>query len=179
MSDEKLIGMLRREKVLVDLRLAEKLASSGFGKVGRKKLILSPIEALYLTFIGKLRVFRKDKELGFNELMEHFSKNNPKMLSQFLVYRDLRNRGYVVKEGYGEGIDFLVYDKGDYPNEPARLRVIGVDEGIPIKLERLLDILNFSVMNKKELKLAVIERRGEVVYYTLESFVKERISRED
>ncbi|RLG59256.1 tRNA-intron lyase, partial [Candidatus Geothermarchaeota archaeon] len=138
-----------------------------------------PLEALYLVFIGKLAVIDGKRELTFEDLMKRFASIDEKILSCFLVYRDLRERGYVVKRGYGEGIDFLVYDKGDYPEKPAKFRIIGVDEGIPMKIERLIDILHFSIMNKKELKLAVIERRGEVVYYTLLKFIKEKLYAED
>ena len=31
-------------------------------------------------------------------------------MSVFLVYRDLRSKGYVAKEGFGFGNDFRVYE---------------------------------------------------------------------
>ena len=179
MEKEVFKAILKRNSVFIVKNEAEKLISKGYGKAGRKYLILDPLETLYLVYSGKLVVFGGDKELSFNELVERFSRENPRIFSQFLVYRDLRSRGYVVKPGYGEDIDFLVYEKGEYPNKPAKFRVIGVDEGIPIKIEKLIDILNFSLMNKKELKLAVVERRGEVVYYSVTAFSKNLVEHEE
>jgi len=178
MTKDYITGILRRDKVYVRKEEASDLISRGYGTLGRKYLILEDVEALYLVFNGKLRVFEDSREISFDQLVERFSKHNSYILPQFLVYRDLRSKGYVVRLGYGETIDFLVYDKGDYPEKPAKFRVIGVDEGIPIRIEKLIDILNFTLINKKELKIAVIERRGEVVYYTLESFTKEDLRHE-
>ena len=161
-------GRLYRGNVFLEKSEAVELIRRGYGRVKRDKISLSPVEAAYLAFLGKLSILERNRELSFEELMIKFSSSDPKFLPKFLVYRDLREKGYVVREGYSEDIDFLVFDRGDFPERPAKYRVIGVDEGFPIKVGRLMDILDFSSLNKKELKLAVIERRGEVVYYTLE-----------
>ena len=142
-----------------------------YGEVKKKYVYLDPLEALYLVFTNRIQVRRGDRILSFDELMESFGRIDPDIFSRFIVYRDLRSRGYVVKPGYGETIDFLLYDRGDYPEKPAKYRVIGVDEGHPISILKLMDILRFTIMGKKELKIAVIERRGEVVYYTLKQFM--------
>lgn len=142
-----------------------------YGEVKRKYIYLHPLEALYLVFTNRVQARRRGRILTFDELMEVFGSIDPDIFSRFLVYRDLRSRGYVVKPGYGEAIDFLLYDRGDYPEKPAKYRVIGVDEGHPISILKLMDILRFTIMGKKELKIAVIERRGEVVYYTLKQFM--------
>ncbi len=164
------IGRLRGSKTYLRKEEVEELALKDYGVAKRKYLVIDPLETLYLTFTDRIRVKKGRRIADFEELFDLFSKENPSIFTQFLIYRDLRDRGYIVKAGYGEKIDFLVYDRGDYPGKAAKYRVIGVDEGHPIGVLELMDVLRFTTMSKKELKIAVVERRGEVVYYTLKSF---------
>ncbi|MFQ5711199.1 MAG: tRNA-intron lyase [Candidatus Geothermarchaeales archaeon] len=163
-------GELRRGRIVVRKDEAEEIISKGFGEKKRKYLELSPLEALYLVYAQKLTLKEKGRRIEFDQLMEALTTKDQDTFPRFLVYRDLRSRGYVVKQGYGEKIDFLVYERGEYPSKPAKYRVIGVDEGHSIDILKLIDLLRFSTMSKKELKIAVIERRGEVVYYSLKKF---------
>jgi tRNA-intron endonuclease len=79
----------------------------------------------------------------------------------------LRTRGYVVREGFGSGVDFRVYDRGDYSKDTARYLIVSVQEGKPIQIEDLANALTQSLSLKKELVLAVMNRRGEIVYYSI------------
>ena len=108
-------------------------------------------------------------EYDFQVVLKRFKRNDPKIFSKYLIFRDLVDRGYMVIEGYGKAIDLLVYEKGDYPEKPPSIRVIGVEEGEHIKVSKILDELHFSNLNKKRLVVAVIERRGEVIYYDIRS----------
>lgn len=164
------IGRLRGVKTYLKKEEVEQLVLKDYGVAKRKYLIIDPLETLYLTFTNRIQVKKGKRILDFEELFQIFSKDNPTIFTQFLIYRDLRDRGYIVKAGYGERIDFLVYDRGDYPEKAAKYRIIGVDEGYPIGVLELIDILRFTTMSKKDLKIAVVERRGEVVYYSLKSF---------
>jgi tRNA-intron endonuclease len=84
-----------------------------------------------------------------------------------LVYRDLRGRGYVVREGFGSGVDFRVYERGDYRKDTARYLIVNVQEGKPISVSDLTNVMTQSLSLKKELILAVMNRRGEIVYYSV------------
>jgi tRNA-intron endonuclease len=172
-------GRIRGFKTYLNKEEAEELILKDYGEEKRKYLVLKPLETLYLMFIDKIKVKKGKKYLDLNHLINFYSKINPSIFSLFLIYRDLKSRGYIVKPGYGERIDFLVYERGEYPEKPAKLRVIGVDEGNPISILKLIDILKFSTMSKKELKIAVIERRGDVVYYTLKEFYRKERKKQD
>ena len=39
------------------------------------------------------------------------------------LFRDLKTRGYVVKDGFGFGSDFRVYERGDYGEKGALSRI--------------------------------------------------------
>ncbi|UCD73094.1 MAG: tRNA-intron lyase, partial [Candidatus Bathyarchaeota archaeon] len=86
---------------------------------------------------------------------------------KYLIYRDLKSRGYVVRGGFGWGVDFRVYERGKYGEVTARYLILSMREGKPISLEDLIRVLRQSQTLKKELVLAVMNRRGEIVYYSI------------
>jgi tRNA-intron endonuclease len=73
----------------------------------------------------------------------------------------------VVREGFGLGIDFRVYKRGEYGKETAKYLIYGIQEGRPVSMEELAQTLRYVQSLKKRLILAVLNRRGEVVYYSL------------
>jgi tRNA-intron endonuclease len=87
------------------------------------------------------------------------------MLTKFLIYRDLRSRGYVTKEGFGFGIDFRVYEKGEFEKKPAKYVVFGISEGVQLNVSELSKALTQITRMGKNAVAAVIERRGEITYY--------------
>ena len=81
------------------------------------------------------------------------------------MYRDLRSRGYVAKEGFGFGVDFRLYDRGDFGGKAAKYVVFGLNEGTQKEVESFRKIGEDILKMGKEPILAVVERRGEVIYY--------------
>jgi len=170
------MAVITGEATLIDGKVTVKdkeyidfLAQKGYGNPEEGSgLILSPEESLYLLGKEELKVKDgKGEAFSFKQLAGTFLAENHEVWVRYLIYRDLRSRGYVVKEGYGIGIDFRVYERGFYGKEAAKFIVVGVSEGKPIKVERILEDLRMTQSSKKELILAVVDRRGEVVYYTL------------
>ena len=88
-------------------------------------------------------------------------------LTKFLIYRDLRNRGYVVKDGFGFGSDFRVYERGQFGEKGAKFLVFGLNEGQQEKMGNLQKKIEEITQMGKEPIIAVIERRGEVIYYKI------------
>jgi len=75
-----------------------------------------------------------------------------------------------VKDGFGFGIDFRVYERGEYQKKPSKYLVYALSEGINLKIEDLYDLIDQTVKMGKNPVLAVIERRGEVIYYKASKF---------
>lgn len=141
------------------------------------KYVIHKLGALYL--IDKeitIDDINLAQHFDMDDLIKKFSKHDPYILPKYLIYRDLMDRGYVVVNGYGKGIDLLVYDRGDFPDKPPSIRVIGVEEGDKISIRRLLNEVYLGNLNKKKIIIAVIERRGEIVYYKLNDFKVEAIN---
>jgi tRNA-intron endonuclease, archaea type len=153
-----------RKIVIDETRFQDELRSKGFGEKENAEFILKPYEALYLFHTRRLKLKNKPA-IGFNSLFELLLKYNRNIMSEFLLYRDLRSRGYVAKEGFGFGNDFRVYERGDYEKKPAKYVVFGINEGTNTTAKEFASAVNQIQKMGKEAVVAVIERRGEVIYY--------------
>jgi len=150
----------------------EGLLSRGYGVSEDNGLTLTFHEALYLLGNGDLEIENEEKgeKMGFQDLLNLSRTMDENAWVRYLIYRDLRKRGYVVREGFGLGIDFRVYERGEYGKETATYLIFGIQEGQPVSMEELTRTLNYVQSLKKKLVLAVLNRRGEVVYYSLSQF---------
>jgi tRNA-intron endonuclease len=162
-------GQLEKKGVKVpEERFMDALTSRGYGMPGRKNFLLSFHEALYLVDKGMLGVEDdKGKEVDFQQLLRCYEAVNENAWANYLIFRDLRSRGYVVREGFGQGVDFRVYERGEYGKGTAKYLIVSAQEGKPVAVERLSLWLKQSLSLKKELVLAVMNRRGEIVYYSV------------
>lgn len=170
-AELKIRASLIEDNVLVSSQEdIEGLSSRGYGVAENGKLMLAFYESLFLLSRGILVVENKKngKEVTFPDLLKRFQLvTNENAWVKYLIYRDLRSRGYVVREGFGLGIDFRVYERGEYGKEIAKYLIFGIQEGQPVSVEDLARSLSYVQSLKKKLVLAVINRRGEVVYYSL------------
>ena len=141
------------------------LRDRGFGDLKAGKLHFAPYESFYLLEKQKIKVYdgRSKRELELRDLVRKFSVGKPEIWIKYLVYRDLRDRGYIVRES-GKAFDFDIYGKG-----PLRRLISIIYEGGEASLRKLGTLLKYSEKEKKELILAVVDRRTDIVYYTLSS----------
>jgi len=144
------------------------LSSRGYGSLDNNVFTLTYYESLYLLDKGMLEI--KDpngKAKDFQSLLHSYEAKNDNAWVNYLVYRDLRSRGYVVREGFGGGIDFRIYERGTYGKDTAPYLIMITQEGKPLSVNDLADALSKCKSQKKELILAVMNRRGEVVHYSV------------
>ena len=165
-------ALFREGRVLVPSREgANKIYGMGFGSMleSDEGLTLSPCDALYLVEKGKIDVVDASdgSKLSFNDLLSRFMEVDERVWTKYLIYRDLRSKGYVVRDGVGLGMDFQVYGKGEFGKSLPRYIVVGLCEGESRPISEIVRAVEEAEALGKELKLAVLDRRGEVVYYTV------------
>lgn len=126
MSDEVIEAQLLGSRLIVwDPKKGSKLYAMGFyGKpVGIPKpktpdfdvpLTLDLIEGLYLLDKGVIRVVDKPggREISREEFVKRASESYENFFPKYLVYKALRDSGYVVTPGIKFGCDFAVYEHG-------------------------------------------------------------------
>jgi tRNA-intron endonuclease, archaea type len=142
------------------------LEEAGYGERQGKVVRLKDFEALYLLYSARMSLKdSKGGEVTFEELAKANQVKVKDSWTKFIIYRDLRSRGYVVKDGFGFGTDLRVYERGDFPAKAAKFVIFALDEGTEKSLGDLRDSVKQIVRMGKEAIVAVIERRGEVIYY--------------
>ncbi len=152
---------ISKREMIHDLQL------KGFGEIEKEKLLLEPFESLYLLYLEKLILTKRKKKIDFDTMLNLCQKKDNEILTKFLIYRDLRNRGYVVKDGFGFGSDFRVYERGQFGEKGAKFLIFGLNEGQQEKMGHLQKKIDQITQMGKEPVIAVIERRGEVIYYKI------------
>ena len=158
----------KQQKFVVDdERHRDQLRNRGFGEKEDNDYVLKSYEALYLSYTKRLIVNGNDHIVGFDDLVRILIRRDKNILTRFMVYRDLRSRGYIPKEGFGFGVDFRVYERGEFEKKPAKYVVFGISEGTIIKADKLAKTINQIARMGKDAVIAVIERRGEVIYYKI------------
>jgi tRNA-intron endonuclease len=172
-SELRIKGLLSEKGVKIPKKQnMDELSTRGYGTPEDDGLLLTFYEALYLLDKGILEVEEeKGRKADFQRLLQCFEDVDKSAWPMYLAYRDLRSRGYVVREGFGLGVDFRVYERGDYGKDTAKYLILSIQEGKPISLEDLAKALQQCQSLKKELVLAVMNRRGEVVYYSVSKLV--------
>lgn len=160
-------GILKGFRVTIEKSASTaELTKRGFGEEESFSLLLRIYEAMYMVRQGWLRVKdSRDKDISFQTLVSRCLAEDKRGWTKFLVYRDLRSRGYVVREGYGIRSDLRVYGRGDYPSNPAKYVVLPINEGEKVRLSEFQKMLEKVYLMGKEAIVAVVERRGEIIYY--------------
>ncbi|MET1129193.1 MAG: tRNA-intron lyase [Thermoproteota archaeon] len=180
-SSPKHRGVLIGLKVLVyDIESAQTIFSDGFyGKpLGvqkpkgtedvRSPLVLSLIEALYLVEQGKLEVVDTNgNPLGFDRMYSYGVENIPKFELLYKVYKEFRQRGFVLRSALKYGADFAVYERGPgLEHAPYLVHVLKQGQEIdPLEIVRA-GRLSHSV--RKKFILAITSPSGVSKYLAFE-----------
>ena len=139
---------------------------SHFGEPIGEKIQYSLLEALFLVEKNKMEIHHLGKKISLKELMKKAYKADKRIHIKYPVFRDLRNRGYVVKTALKFGADFRVYEKGASPGKKHAKWVVFTDHE-----SKRLTWHEFSAKNrvahstKKNLLLAILDDEGDVSYY--------------
>ncbi|MEM2874779.1 MAG: tRNA-intron lyase [Candidatus Hadarchaeales archaeon] len=165
-------AQLYKGKVVVwDESQANQLYQSGcYGKpLSGGKLQLAPVETLYLIDRGKLKVADENgRELSFKELSEMFADVDRDIMLKYIVYSDLKSRGYVVKTGLKFGAHFRVYERGEKPGDAhSKFLVHAVPEGILLTPTEIARAVRLAHSVRKKIMWGIVDDEGDVTYYTL------------
>ncbi|MEM2891957.1 MAG: tRNA-intron lyase [Thermoplasmata archaeon] len=163
-----MVGVLKGSEVLVeDQAEASQIHNKGHYGVPQPggSLKLDLMEAVYLVESDRLKVVQDGREKSSSELLRIAHKISEGFEVKYLVYRELRQRGYVVKAG-APPLDFRVFPRGGSPNKtPSRWWVSAVSERSSFDLGKLLEHLDRTADVRKNLLLAIVDEESDVTYY--------------
>jgi len=115
--------LVENRLIVWNIEDSRKLFSSGYyGKpIGIPKpkfdeidvpLILDLIEGLYLLEIKKISIYKDKKKITIDAMTEICKKEVHEFDKKYLVYKNFRDKGYIINPGIKFGCDFAVYEKG-------------------------------------------------------------------
>jgi len=117
-------GELIENRIIVwDIKNSKKLFSNGYyGKpIGIPKpkfdeidvpLILDLIEGRYLLQNSVIKIYKGSKNVTEKHMLEICQREYHNFDKKYIVYKNFRDKGYIVNPGIKFGCDFAVYQKG-------------------------------------------------------------------
>lgn len=164
------LGILAGERVITESSddARDFYNQSRFGTLNEGgKVELSLLEALYLLERERLIIKSESgKILPFELYVKKARKVEPNFWIRYVVFRDMRNRGYIIKTALKFGADFRVYDRGVKPGEDHAKWIV-----FPVHEASVFTWHEFSAKNrvahstKKRLLLAIVDDENDVTYY--------------
>jgi len=153
-------GRLRDDEMVVGGDARQRYYDSrGYGRpLGGNEVALAPVEAAHLLFRGDLETV---EGMGFRAFLERVATADSGFSTRFLVYADLRDRGFYLSPVRGDrpdggaDVDFVVYPRGRGPWDDAvayRVRVVGERASV-------------SAVTLGDAVLAVVDEESEITYF--------------
>lgn len=140
---------------------------SFFGKIESNTLQLSLIEGCYLLEKGRLNIFENNKKINLDSFIDLLKSNG--LYSKYLVYRDLKERGYVIKTGFKYGSEFRLYDRGRNPGQGHSDYLVKIIfENYDIDALEFASYVRVAHGVNKKLLLAIVDEDFDITYYNVE-----------
>ena len=128
-------------------------------------LRLQLVESVFLVEEERLTVTCDGREMGIDALIEYANSLQPEFEINYMAYRDLRKRGYVVRSG---PIGFKTYPRGGGPGKaPSTCWVRPLSERAGLQIATLLNQLKDAENTRKSLMVAIVDEEGDVTYYAI------------
>lgn len=161
---EEIIGRLMDDKIILGPHAQDDLYEQGyFGRPKGKGLELSLVEGAYLLDRSRIKVLSEGKELDFQAFFQAASSREKGFEFRYVVYKDLRERGYYVQPGRP---DFRVYPRGGHPGKsPAEFYVLVISERMPLPLQEIIQPVRVAGQMRKKLMLAIVDEESDITFY--------------
>lgn len=161
-------SILLNDRVIVKDENAHNLYNKRYyGNLTDSGLELSFIESLFLLTKNKIEIYDDDKLITKEDLTDIIRQKH--IFSHYLVYKDLRIRGYIIKTGFKYGSDFRIYERGHAPGDGhSNFLVKILSEEQEIKVRDFSSYVRVAHGVRKTLLLAVVDDEYDITYYDIE-----------
>ena len=139
---------------------------SHFGEPVRGKIQYSFSETLFLVEKGKMEVLVRRKKITKKELLKKIQRIDKKIQIKYPVFKNLREKGHIVKTALKFGAEFRVYEKGSkLGKEHAKWVVFTDHESGKLNWHEFSAKNRIAHSTKKNLLLAIVDEEGDITYY--------------
>jgi tRNA-intron endonuclease, archaea type len=166
----KIVAELLSDRVLANTsqESQELYDKSRYGEPMRDKFQYSLVESLFLLEKGRMTIMKGKKELDFDALLKHCRKIAQDFWIRYIAFKDMRDRGYIVKTALKFGADFRVYDRGVKPGEDhAKWVMFPIAESGSCSWHEFAAKNRVAHSTRKRLLIAIVDEEGDVTYYSI------------
>ncbi len=130
-------------------------------------LILDLIEGYYLLQKSKISIYKMKKKITEKEMSDICKKEYHNFDKKFLVYKNFRDKGYIVNPGIKFGCDFAVYKKGPgIDHAPYLVQVYNTSD--PVSSTDVVLAGRLASTVRKQFVLAIPRGKNDVNYLALD-----------
>jgi len=164
------VGILSGTKVVVgDSETKSQLKERGFGEAEGKRMVISLIEAAFLLDTEKLDVMDGNKKMSFDDLLKVGSRHEPEFYNKYLVFKDLRERGLLVRTGLKFGSDFRIYERGSNVGKGHSAYLVHVvPEEYTCSFPEMARAIRLAENVNKKMVYGIVDEEGDVNYYLVD-----------
>ena len=170
--------LIENRIIVWDIEDSKKLFSEGYyGKpIGMPKpkieeidvpLILDLIEGYYLLEKKKITITKLKQKIKTEEMIEICKNEVHDFEKKYIVYKDFRQKGYIINPGIKFGCDFAVYEKGPgIDHAPFLIQVYNRNE--PITSTGIVLAGRLATTVRKQFILAIPKGKDKVDFLALD-----------
>jgi tRNA-intron endonuclease len=166
-------GSLTDESVIIkDKKSGSRLYNRGlYGTpLSGGGLTLELIEGFYLLDSNKIQVYKNSTELSIEDFLKYITRREPTFEIKYIVYRDLRLRGLIVKPS--NLTDFVIYgpmtenkEESHKKKRPVKYWSLAVSERARFNIYELSRLIDMANQTRKSLLIGVVDEEGDLTYY--------------
>ncbi len=170
MAKEKITALFADGRVVTEISdpARELFNQSRYGSIMQSgKVQLSLLEAMYLAEKKKIKITdKRNKEIKSENFLKKAQRIDKRFWIRYSVFKDMRERGYIVKTALKFGADFRVYARGVKPGEDHAKWII-----YPVHESEAMTWYEFAAKNrvahstKKNLLIGVVDEESDVSYW--------------
>lgn len=158
-------GSLEKDTVIVWNDIDKIHEPMYFGKRREERLELNLLEAVFLMKKDGLKVRENGDYVGVDYLVELAREIDPEFDEKYEIYRDLRDKGFLVRSGFKFGTHFRVYDRGvelkrgaKSPSEHTKWVVHAVPRGFSWSYPELSRFVRLALNIRSKPTLGIVNK---------------------
>lgn len=166
---QKVFGELTNEGIIVTKPkdIGRLYSKSRFGITDKNNhLMLNYLEGLFLLGEEKIKIFYKNSEINFDYLLKKSLSKISNFELKYLVFKDLRKKGYSLKNFDDKYFDFIINNYKNNINEGEKNYFISIfSEKNILNIDKIKKFID-QVENKNGiLWFSIVDEEGDITYY--------------
>jgi tRNA-intron endonuclease len=153
--------------IVTSNNLKSKLIQKGFGTKKEDLLILDLFESYFLLETKKIKITKDEKEITADEFRGYVKKYIKEFTDKYLVYKDFREKGYIVKDGAIFGFDFRVYEGNSKTHQHTKY-VVDVKRTHKDEMTKVIKSERLANSIKTKYVIAIIDQEDKITKIKLE-----------